>query len=146
MSKKDDPDLTKSIYLAILKRKSEPILYEETDWFVLLAKRPCNEGHLLIIPKQQVRKFFELPQAVLNRGFRISTLLSQMLNNTYNPPQVAFFIKGFTNDNHAHLHITPAYRSEDLDVDLTRPELETDQMYELAKKLKPAIDLVLGTD
>lgn len=128
-----------SIYLKILQTKSEPILYEDANWFILFAKRPCNEGHLLIIPKLQTSKFHELPFEILQGGFEIATKLSQMLDTIYRPPQVALFIKGFTNDNHAHIHISPAYASEDTDKDLSRPELSLEQMVALSQKLKPEI-------
>ncbi len=133
-----------SIYLKILRAKSEPILYEDADWFILFAKRPCNEGHLLIIPKLQTSKFHELPFETLQSGFKIATKLSQMLDRIYKPVQVALFIKGFTNDNHAHIHISPAYASEDTDKDQSRPELNLEQMTTLSLKLKPEINKALS--
>lgn len=135
--------LSSSVYLDILQDRSEPVLYEEDDWFILLAKRPCNEGHMLIVPKIQTPKFYDLPEEILERGFLISSKISKMLDEMYEPPRVAFFVKGFTNDDHAHIHVTPAYKSEDLDKDLTRPELTTDQMEQISFKLEAAIQKTL---
>ncbi len=143
MPDKENNKEQESVYLSILYSKSEPILYESKDWFVLFAKRPCNEGHLLIIPKVKVNKFHQLSKELLKSGFEISTKLSQMLDRIYHPPQVALFIKGFTNNDHAHIHITPAYKSEDLDKDLSRPELNVSQMKKLSQKLEKEIQKTL---
>jgi len=129
-----------SIYLDILRERTEPILYEDDGWFVLLAKRPCNEGHLLIIPKTKEREFFKLPSNVLCRGFEIATKFSAILSEVYQPPRVAMFIKGFTNDDHVHIHITPAFQSSDLNVDLSRHQLSREEMFVIADRLQPKIN------
>jgi len=134
-----------SVYLEILATKREPILYDEADWFVIFANRPCNEGHLLLIPKIEEREFYKLPPDILQRGFEISTKLSLLLSEIYHPPRVALFIKGFTNDNHVHMHITPAYQSSDLDVNPSRHQLTQEEMFLLADKLAPFIENRLTT-
>lgn len=133
-----------SVYIDILKNKTEPILFENEQWFVLFAKKPLNEGHLLIIPKFQVEKFYDLSDDVLCDGFRIATYLSKMLKEIYKSPQVFLFIKGFSNDDHAHIHVAPAYKSEDLNVDHRRPILTIAEMEQLSKKLKPHVQAVLS--
>ena len=131
----------RSVYLDILLNKTEPILYEDDQWFVLFAKTPCNEGHLLVIPKIKESDFFRLPGTVLDRGFRIATQLSTLLSEVYQPPRVGVFIKGFTNDDHAHIHVTPLYDTTDMNVGPShpRPPLPVEQMWVIAKKLQAKI-------
>lgn len=110
------------------------MLYEEEHWFVLFAKRPRNEGHLLIIPKAVSPKFYDLPNEIIQRGFQISVKLSRILDDIYGPPRVTLFVKGLTINEHSHIHLIPTYSSEDVDKDLNRPELSTEQMFKLAEK------------
>ena len=143
--KESTSNLPTSIYMHILQTNSEPILFESKNWFVLFAKQPCKEGHLLIIPKIQTPKFYDLPLDILSEGFKIATLISRVLNHIYQPPQVALFIKGFTNDDHAHIHVCPVYTSDDINRDPSRPELALGQMTKLLLKLKPEIHKALSS-
>lgn len=135
---------SQSIYLTILESKSEPILYEERDWFVIFANKPCNEGHLLLIPKLQVADFYNLPSHTLNRGFELATKLSKVLKLIYPETRPALFIKGFTYAIHTHIHVTPAYGSADLDFDPDRPSISSEQMFQLADKFTDHIRVILS--
>ena len=140
----DDND--DSVYLTILRNRSEPILYEDTEWFVLFSKTPSNEGHLMVVPKDKQARFFDLPDSVLNRGFEVATKLSRVLNEVYQPPRIAMYIKGFTVDNHAHIHVSPVYDTKDLNIDSfhVRRELSTEEMFIIADKLQGRIYEALG--
>lgn len=143
-STSDDHD--GSVYLTILRNRSEPILYEDAEWFVLFSKTPSNEGHLMVVPKDKQARFFDLPDSVLNRGFEVATKLSRVLNDVYKPPRIAMYIKGFTVDNHAHIHVSPAYDTKDLNIDSlhVRHKLSSEEMFILANKLQSRIDKAMG--
>lgn len=100
-----------SLYTDILEQGIEPIIYEELDWFVILANKPMNEGHLLVIPKQQVSHFQDAKN--IDRGFQIVVQLSRILQRVYECPQVCVLTKGFSVNDHAHIHVCPLYKTED---------------------------------
>lgn len=133
-----------SIYTRILQGQLEPILYEDTDWFVLASDKPYNEGHLLLIPKLQTRKFFQLPPDILQAGFALATKLSIVLDELYHPPEVMVLIKGFSVPDHVHIHLIPGYTSTDTDMDFTKIPISAEEKQRIAQKLLPHIQAALG--
>lgn len=56
-----------SIFTRIISRDLPAKIFYETDEVIVIADhRPRASVHLLIIPKQEVRNFFEAPPSVLN--------------------------------------------------------------------------------
>lgn len=126
---------TESVYLKILKNKSEPIIYDNENWFIILAKEPINEGHLLVIPKKPSKKFYETP--TIDEGFKLATKFAKVLQKTYKAPRISLFIKGFSIENHAHIHVFPVYNRDDMHrnkEDLR--SIDIVEMEEVANKLK----------
>ena len=130
--------MTQTIYSKILKNRTEPILYEDESWFVILANQPINEGHLLVIPKSPSQKFYDTPH--IEKGFAVATQFAKILQKTYEPPRVSLFVKGFTVEQHAHIHILPLYSRDDMNVE--KKNLKTSSIMEMEKvanKISPQI-------
>lgn len=127
-----------STYTKIFHEKLEPIIFHDEDWFVILANRPINEGHLLVVPKEKSLRFYEISN--VSRGFEIATQCAKILQKIYDPPRVSLFVKGFTIEQHAHIHVMPLYKREDMEVHVDdMKNIDTDDMKKVADKIKLAI-------
>lgn len=127
-----------SIFVRILQERSEPILYQDENWFVILSNRPINEGHLLILPKQKSARFYEI--ADIDRGFNIATQFAKILQDIYKPPLVSLFVKGFSVEHHAHIHLMPLFKREEMDVRVEdMVNIDKNAMERVAKKIKLAM-------
>lgn len=127
-----------SIYTKIFHEKLEPIIFHDEDWFVILANRPINEGHLLVVPKEKSLRFYEISN--VGRGFEIATQCAKILQKIYDPPRVSLFVKGFTIEQHAHIHVMPLYKREDMEVHVDdMKNIDTEEMKKVAAKIKSVI-------
>ena len=123
-----------SIFLQVLGEKKEPIVYEDSEWFVLFSNKPLNEGHLLVIPKMISQEFVTTPH--IQDGLAIATRMGQLLKSVYDAPRIGMYIKGFSVSNHMHIHVVPLYSSDD--TTRSSGELNTitiDEMWRVYEKL-----------
>lgn len=131
-------EVKQSIFSRIFDKKLEPILFQDDNWFVILANRPINEGHLLIIPKQVSPRFYEIQD--VDRGFDIATQFAKLLQDIYEPPLVSLFVKGFSVEQHAHIHLIPLFKREEMDIpkeDMIN--IDIGEMKAIAKKITTAM-------
>lgn len=127
-------NIQQSIFSRIFEEELEPILFQDENWFVILANRPINEGHLLIIPRQQSPHFYEIP--TIDRGFNLATQFAQLLQSVYKPPLVSLFVKGFSIEQHAHIHLIPLFKREEMDIPIEDMRtIGIDEMKAVAEKI-----------
>ncbi len=140
MTKTTPKKTNQTIYTKIFEKKLEPILFHDKDWFVILSNRPINEGHLLVVPVKPSTHFYETPN--IARGFEIATHFAKILYRVYNPKRVSLFAKGFSVEEHAHIHVHPIYKREEMNVDVADMRIiDNAEMEEVAAKIKTALSL-----
>jgi histidine triad (HIT) family protein len=128
-----------SIFVKILQERLEPIIFQDENWFVILSNRPINEGHLLILPKQKSARFYEITD--IDRGFNIATQFAKLLQDIYKPPLVSLFVKGFSIEEHAHIHLIPLFKREEMDVRVEdMVTIDSKEMERVAAKIKQALN------
>ena len=88
-------------------------IYESDTAFAFLDIRPIREGHTLLVPKKEVDVFFELDDDTLSDLTLTAKRISQAIQDTVHCQRVGMMVAGLEVP-HAHMHLIPIQRSEDL--------------------------------
>lgn len=112
-------------------------VWEDDRFVAFLDIQPIRPGHLLIIPRAHVSSIYDLPDADYADLFRRARDLEGALRRVAGSGRVGLAVEGFGVD-HAHLHLVPVDRVNDLDPCLKK-EATREALRELGDRLRAAI-------
>ncbi len=88
-------------------------VYEDDDVIAILALDQVTPGHTLVIPKNEVNHWFDVPPATYAKLQTVSQRLGKALQKAFGTPRVLTAAVGFEVP-HYHLHLIPANSMDDL--------------------------------
>lgn len=110
-----------SIFTRIIKRElPSEIIYEDARTIVILTLEPHNPGHMLVIPKVQVDRFYDLKDVDYQAVMKVAKAMSVLVQEVFNPARVGLAAVGFEVP-HVHLHVIPMNAIADIDHTKARP-------------------------
>lgn len=99
-----------SIFTRIIQGEIPSYKIAENDTHVaFLDIRPVAKGHTLIVPKQEIDKWTDLPTDLLSDTILFAKTVAQHLEHTLKPIRVGLVIEGMEVP-HAHIHLIPIYQ------------------------------------
>lgn len=108
-------------------------IYEDDLTFSFLALDQVNPGHTLVIPKQEINHWLDVPEAAFVRVHLNAQKIGRAIMKTINCPRIGTIVAGFEVP-HFHLHLIPAWSI--LDLNFARAKrLEASEMSELQRKI-----------
>lgn len=90
------------------------IIYKDDVCFVIPTIAPHTEGHIMVIPVEEVADWQDLDTKTFQHCMKITQRFGRLLKNLYECPKVGVEIVGFE-VAHVHIHIIPFYKIEDMD-------------------------------
>ena len=94
---------------------------ESDDFFAFLHINPLVEGHVLVIPKVETDKFFDLDSHYLQQWLLFARPIARALEKAFPCDRCGLSVVGLEVP-HAHMHLVPINSSDDLN--FTRPKLK----------------------
>ncbi len=96
------------IFCKIIKGEvpSEKTHHEDGEIFSLLDLHPAAPGHTLIIPSPHYQWFYELPDNLSDKLFRVAKNISKELKEKYSADYIELKIIG-VDVPHTHIHLIP---------------------------------------
>lgn len=88
-------------------------IHEDDLTFSFLALDQVNLGHTLVIPKQEINSWLEVPSEVYTRLHLNSQKIGQAIQKATTCPRVGQIVAGFEVP-HYHLHLIPAWSIPEL--------------------------------
>lgn len=88
-------------------------IYEDDRVIAFLDAHPLNEGHTLVVPKKQIDHIWDLDDEDYEYLWKIAKKIAKHIQETIKPPRVGVIVEGF-GVPHAHIHLIPIYKSNDL--------------------------------
>jgi len=128
-----------SIFSKIISGEMPSYKVAEDEHFIaFLDIFPIVKGHVLVVPKQEIDKFFDLPEELLSRMMVFARPIARAIESSFECKRCGISVIGLEVP-HAHLHLVPINSADDLN--FTRPKLkvESAEMQELQRKLIAAI-------
>ena len=112
---------------------------EDENFFAFLSIRPHTPGHTLIIPKVHVDDFFDMDEALLNAILNFSKPIAKTLKKAFNPKsgKIGLIVAGLEIP-HAHLHLIPMDKMDDLDFSRAQ-KVSQEELAQNLEKIKATI-------
>lgn len=110
-------------------------IYEDSLCLAFLDIRPHNLGHTLLVPKQEIADFSELPEELRNHIFDKAQKLSKAIQKATKSKRVGLLIHGMGVPEHFHLHLIPLFNSNDTDQAKAHNE-PVEKMQKITEKIK----------
>ena len=111
---------------------------ENEHFFAFLDISPMAEGHVLVVPKQEVDKIFDVGDEYLATWLLFAKPIAKAIERSFPCNRCGISVIGLEVP-HAHMHLVPINSSDDLN--FTRPKLKLDeaQLKEVQRKILEAL-------
>lgn len=93
---------------------------EDENFLAFLDVFPLVKGHVLIVPKMEVDKLFDLDDALLATMLVFAKPIAHAIEKTFDCKRCGISVIGLEVP-HAHLHLVPINTADDLN--FTRPKI-----------------------
>ena len=127
-----------SIFIKIINGELPSYRIHEDDLTIsILALDQVNLGHVIVIPKQEINHWFDVPTDIFNRVGLNAQKIAVAIKKVTNCPRVGTLTAGFEVP-HYHLHLIPAWSIPDLDFKRAKRHSD-DEMKKLRDQLIAAL-------
>jgi histidine triad (HIT) family protein len=100
-------------------------IYEDERTFVFLDINPITPGHALVVSKNPVSCFYDLPIEDYNALFDTVRKMAPRLRDAFGTSRSAIIIAGFEVP-HTHVHIIPTDSTESLSLANAKPAKDSE--------------------
>lgn len=128
-----------SIFTKIINNELPSYKIHEDELIIaILALDQINPGHVIVIPKQEVNHWFDVPADAYTRVGIIAQKIAKAQKEVTNCPRVGTIVAGFEVP-HYHLHLIPAWSIPDLDFKRAK-RLSDEEMKSIQQKILAALN------
>ena len=100
---------------------------ENEKFFACLDIFPLREGHVLVVPKTEVDKFFDLPDEFLSEMLLFAKPIAKAIERSFNCNRCGMEVVGLEVP-HAHMHLIPINSANDLNFTKDKLKMTPEQM------------------
>jgi histidine triad (HIT) family protein len=111
---------------------------EDEQFFAFLDIFPLVEGHVLVVPKLEVDKFFDVPDDYLSRMLVFAKPIARAIEKAFPCNRCGMAVIGLEVP-HAHLHLVPINGMNDLNFTRGKLKLSPEQLKAAQEKIKKAM-------
>ena len=107
---------------------------ENEKFFAFLDIFPLREGHVLVVPKVEIDKFFDLPADYLGELLLFARPIARAIEQSFDCNRCGITVIGLEVP-HAHLHLIPINSANDLNFNQPKLNLSEERLKEIQKML-----------
>lgn len=107
---------------------------ENYKFYAFLDIFPLVEGHVLVIPKIEVDKFFDVPDDYLAEMLVFAKPIAKAIEKSYRCNRCGMAVVGLEVP-HAHLHLVPINSIDDLNFTRGKKKLSSEQLKKSQEKI-----------
>ena len=100
---------------------------EDEKFFAFLDIFPLREGHVLVVPKTETDKFFDLPDQYLSEMLLFAKPIAKAIEKSFNCNRCGIEVVGLEVP-HAHMHLIPINTANDLNFNQSKLKLSNVQL------------------
>lgn len=125
-----------SIFTKIINGEIPSYKIAENDKFIaILDAFPLIEGHVLVVPKKEVDKIFELDKETYLGLMDFSYEIAQAIEKAIPCRRVGVAVIGLEVP-HVHVHLVPLNTMQDINFTNPKIKISADRMNEIADNIK----------
>lgn len=107
---------------------------ENEKFFAFLDIFPLREGHVLVVPKTEIDKFFDLPDEILSEMLVFAKPIAKAIERSFTCNRCGIEVVGLEVP-HAHMHLVPINSANDLNFTKDKLKLTPEQMKKVQEKI-----------
>ena len=111
---------------------------ENDKFFAFLDIFPLVKGHVLVIPKIEVDLFFDIPDNYLAELLVFAKPIAHAIEKTFPCNRCGISVVGLEVP-HAHMHLIPINRADDLNFNRAKLKLSAEELKEVQEKIIAAL-------
>ena len=124
-----------TIFTRIIKGEIPSYRIAEDEYFLaFLDINPLREGHCLVIPKTETDRFFDLNDNYLSRILVFAKPIARAIEKSFQCNRCGMIVVGLEVP-HAHLHLIPINRVNDMDFKNPKLKLSEEQFRIIQEKI-----------
>lgn len=112
---------------------------EDQRFFAFLDIFPLREGHTLVVPRLEVDRFFDVPDEYLAEMLLFARPIARAIERAFDCNRCGLSVIGLEVP-HAHLHLVPIDRADDLNFTRKKLQLTPDQLRATQEKILRNLD------
>jgi histidine triad (HIT) family protein len=116
------------------------VVAETIDYLAFLDINPLAEGHVLVIPKQEVDYLFDLDDEVYTGLQIFAKIVAGAIRKAIPCKRVGVAVIGLEVP-HAHIHLIPLNRVSDINFERPKLNPTAEQLQETADKIRQALKI-----
>lgn len=109
-------------------------IQENEKFLAFLDVFPLREGHVLVVPKTEVNKLFDLDDAILHEMLVFAKPIAKAIEKAFDCNSCGIAVIGLEVP-HAHMHLVPINTSNDLNFTQPKLILSEVQLKEIQRKV-----------
>ena len=103
---------------------------EDAFFIAFLDIAPLREGHVLVVPKQEVDKLFDVSGDILSRWLLFAQPIAHAIEQLFACNRCGLSVIGLEVP-HAHMHLVPINNAGDLNFEQPKLKLSAERMKEI---------------
>ena len=111
---------------------------ENDKFFAFLDIFPLREGHVLVVPKQETDKLFDLPDEYLKEMLVFAKPIAHAIEKAFRCNRCGIAVIGLEVP-HAHMHLVPINSSNDLNFTQSKPKASDESLKKSQSKILAAL-------
>lgn len=112
-------------------------VYADDAVVAIVDIKPQTRGHLLVIPREEIDAWTDLPDALRDRLFAVAQRIGKVLPDAFGADRCGVVIAGY-GVPHTHVHLIPINRVEDLDPAAAH-DVPDEQLAAVAREAREAL-------
>lgn len=107
---------------------------EDDNFYAFLDIKPVVEGHVLVVPKVEVDKIFDLPIDYLSGMLPFAQKIAHAIEKAFDCKRCGISVIGLE-VNHAHMHLMPINSLDDMNFSKPKLDLSNEQLVSIQKRI-----------
>ena len=107
---------------------------EDEHFLAFLDVFPLVKGHVLVVPKIEVDKMFDLPEEYLSRILAFAKAIAAAIEASFDCRRCGISVIGLEVP-HAHMHLVPMNSADDLNFTREKLKVDADEMKEIQGRI-----------
>ena len=128
-----------TIFSKIISGEIPSYTIAENELFVaFLDVFPLVKGHVLVVPKIEIDKIFDLPEAYLSAMLLFAQPIARAIEKTMDCKRCGISVVGLEVP-HAHMHLLPINTANDLNFTQPKITVDKEEMLSIQQQLREAL-------
>ena len=128
-----------TIFTKIIQREIPgTFVYEDEQCVAFLSINPISDGHVLVVPREEVDQWTDLSPDLSAHLFAVSRTLGRALKRAFPCERIGLIIAGYE-VNHCHIHVIPTSSMSDVSFANAKASVDRSHLEECASRIVAAL-------